>query len=99
MNREQYLLICLSEELAEMQHAISKILRFTRNDKHVSLSKSNAEQLDDEWADVNAVISLLQDNGFYIQKSLEREMSKKLKLRSYMEYSRNLGVLNDDSDN
>jgi len=99
MNTEQYLLTCLVEELAELQHALSKCLRFTTEDLFKGQPFTNLQQANDEYSDVLAILQLLQYNGVYLQPSLERILLKKNKTEEYMVYSRTLGVLMDDDSN
>lgn len=99
MNTKEYLFVCLMEELAEMQQAISKILRFTEKDHHPSRVLSNYDELQNEWSDVNAIIAMLGDHEIYFGQMQDRIFEKKDRTRKYMEYSKNLGTLNDDSHN
>ena len=99
MTKQEYLLICLCEELAEMQQEISKCLRFSPSDKHPDRAMSNIEYLNDEAADVEAVIEMLRETGFYLQPSQERRLAKRNRVLKYMEDSIRVGVLDDNSDN
>lgn len=94
MNRKEYLIVCLIEELGEVQQALSKVLRFTENDKFKGKEYSNLEQVCIEWTDVMAVKDLLEDEGFVIIANwFERYQAKKTRLLEFMEHSRDLGVL------
>lgn len=66
LSKEQYLLICLSEELSEMQQCISKCLRFGTNDKHPAKNTTNFEDLVTEFNDVWLMIKYLEEQGIYL---------------------------------
>ena len=55
MNTTEYVLVCLMEECAEVQHAAAKALRFGL--------PLNREQLQREILDVQAIVELLQESG------------------------------------
>lgn len=93
MNRQEYLLVCLVEELSEMQHAASKCLRFTPEDVCPERKIKNRLKLQDELNDVVAVLEMLYDDGFSLSEDDARKGIKKQKLARLMERSRELGVL------
>jgi hypothetical protein len=93
MNRQQYLLVCLMEELAEIQQCASKCLRFTADHCYKDDGHSNLDELALEWTDLCAIMEMLKDEGIdwkhspaRLQEKLER--TKRLMLRSV-----DLGVL------
>lgn len=59
MNLQEYFLVVCMEELAEMQQAISKILRFTPEHTFEGYEKSNMENFEHEFHDVLAVMHIL----------------------------------------
>lgn len=62
MNTREYLLTCLSEECAEIQHAVSKCLRFGDDCCNPSKNIANKENLRKEIIDLLAVITVLHDS-------------------------------------
>jgi NTP pyrophosphatase (non-canonical NTP hydrolase) len=71
MKVEEYLMVRLMEELAEMSHAASKCIRF--GPKHIweGRGKSNVEKLRDELGDVFAVLAALDQFGVNTRTDLE----------------------------
>lgn len=63
MNKVEYLLTCLMEELAEVQQETSKCLRFTPNHCYEEYGTTNKQRVQLEFADVCAVAGLLRDEG------------------------------------
>lgn len=65
MNREEYLLDCLSEECAELAQVASKSLRFGLNNKvpGTKEEKTNTDDLITEYLQIVAVIEMLQEIG------------------------------------
>lgn len=97
MNKFQYLLICLSEECAEVQKAISKALRFGLNDFKPGVYINNSDNLKDEVVDIYAIIELLEEkHGFKIIPYRKQIESKKKKVKKYMEYSKKIGILKEN---
>ncbi len=62
MNLEQYLLVCLIEELSEVQKELSKCLRFTTDHKPEEYKSTNLERARLEVADVYAIASMLKEH-------------------------------------
>lgn len=63
MNRTNYLLVCLIEELAEATKATSKALRFGLDEHHPNGGASNASDIAYELNDIFAIAEMLQANG------------------------------------
>lgn len=95
MNKKEYLITCLIEELAEVQQALSKVLRFTENDRYKGNEYSNIDNVNVEWSDVITVKEMLEDEGFIIYASFERMDAKKRRLLEFMKHSEHLGVLEE----
>jgi len=93
MNKREYLLICLSEELAEVQQQIGKCLRFTTDHMHTDYNTTNFEELVLEMNDVYAITELLEACGLEIGIDDERIDSKMARTLKYMEISADLGVI------
>ena len=103
MNVQQYLLVCMAEELAEVQQEISKCLRFTPNHTPTDIyTTSNVERVGLEMADVYAITSLLNETGLDVGIEIPERMTpdlayrflqKKIKTVDLMKVSRKLGAL------
>lgn len=97
MNKQEYLLNCLSEECAEIIQAVSKIQRFGLHSDYVG--KTNLDVLRSEIYDLRGVIAELdcstEVGSFDTLGSSKAVADKQLKLRKYMEMSRELGLLTD----
>ena len=61
MNREQYLLLLLMEEAAEVSQAASKCIRFTGAHNHQGVS--NIDKLSSEIVDFIAVLEMLLESN------------------------------------
>jgi hypothetical protein len=94
MNREQYLLLLLMEEAAEVSQVASKTVRFgldSSNPVHPE-EGDNEYKLNLEWNDMIAIMEVLEDEGIVTCK-LNREAidKKKKKLNKYYAMSQGLG--------
>ncbi len=95
MNRQQYLLICLMEELAEVSQQASKCLRFTTDHCYKGDDHSNLDELAMEWSDLCAIMQMLAPEGVEWQPNAERVLDKTNRTELLMLRSIELGVLND----
>ena len=78
MNREQELLVVLQEECGEVIQAVAKIHRFGK-------SEDNLEALEDEFADMIALMKLLMEEGYLDGLAIEEKAERKIKkLETYM---------------
>ena len=94
MNRQEYLLTCLSEEAAEIIQAVGKAQRFGLDDDFFDESPKQA--IIRELNDFMAVIELLDeycDAGFWPWEDAEMIEAKKKKVLKYIEYSEKKGTL------
>lgn len=102
MNKSEYLLTCLIEECAEVQHRTCKFLRFGPHDHHPAKLTDNTEELQAEIADLIAVLLLVIDDEILpeIDEITLSKMiaDKQAKVAKYMEYSVNCGTLKEDTD-
>lgn len=97
MTPQEYLLTCLMEECAEVQHACSKALRFGLQDQGPKEERPNAENIIMEFMDAMAIVEMLQCDN-YIPKPEPKDermiiMQKIGKVTGYMEYSRKVKCL------
>ena len=87
MNKQEYLLTCLLEELSEVQKAVSKALRFGLDDKYEDAT--NLEMIEYELLDCTVLLDLIEEEGITIE-SLSKEdydglvEAKKQKLNKWM---------------
>lgn len=95
MNRTEHLLICLAEECAEVQQAISKALRFGLDDGYPGATSTNAQDIGREFIDVVAVMEMLVDSGVIKlpPNRLARTEQKKSRVSEYMVYAADRGTL------
>jgi hypothetical protein len=98
MNQQEYLLICLAEEAAEMIQVVGKAQRFGLGDDF--LEESPKEALIREYNDLLGAMELLIDHTTDGDKKVfsywtSRDMidAKKRKIIKYMEYSEGKGTL------
>lgn len=97
MNRTEHLLICLAEEAAEIQQAVTKALRFGLDDESPDRTTTNAEDIVKELHDLIGVVELLDEAGAIPTPSsidLDKAVNeKKAKVEKYLEYSKSRGTL------
>lgn len=95
MTEIEHLLICLSEECAEIQKAISKALRFGLDDGYPGGATTNFQDITKELNDLEGVLQLLSEylpSLSYI-KNQEEINKKKARVLEFMEYARKQGNL------
>lgn len=99
MNRREYLLACLAEECAEVQHLVGKSLRFGIENKPEGRAEPNSELIVRELIDILAVWEMLEDDSALERvdfcKLEKMQDAKKARVEKYMNYSRNRGTLQD----
>jgi predicted metal-dependent hydrolase len=100
MTHDEYLLICISEECAEIQKVISKILRFGLEHQLEGKEHTNHTLLLNEIHDLLATIEFTQELNIIrtpeIEDSFKAIDEKKSKISKYFEYSKNLGIINKE---
>lgn len=93
MNKIEYLLTVLGEECAESAQRASKAIRFGMHEVQPGQPEDNRRRLEREVAEVVATAELI---GLVIRD--EDKSAKVEKLRRYMDYSRQIGTLEDGGD-
>lgn len=92
MNETEYLLTVLSEECAEVVQRASKAARFGLSEIQPGQNDDNRRRLERELADLMATADLL---GLRVRD--EDKAAKIEKLKKFMDYSREVGTLEDRS--
>lgn len=95
MNGAEYFLICLAEECAELQRAVSKALRFGLEDRLPPHGTTNAEDLVSAYIDIKAIMeSLTLSGALKIPLNNHEQIElKKGRIMTYAEYSKSKGIL------
>ncbi len=89
MTRQEYLLVVLAEECAEVQHRISKALRFTVDEIQPEQVFTNGERIRLELNDLFAVCEMVHESGIAVWPPDAVAMDrKKEKVLKFMDYSR-----------
>jgi len=98
VNRTEHLLVCLIEELSEVQQELSKCLRFTLEHRPSGYASSNIQRVRLEMADVRALIELLKADNIDIEgkdysEVEQRFLMKYVKTKKLLVTARQLGAL------
>lgn len=92
LNRKQYLLVKLAEELSEIQKELSKAIIFGIDDEYNGVT--NHQKISAEFNDVRGVIRMINIDGFNIAPRDEEAIDAKIiKVEKYMQYSAKRGIL------
>lgn len=106
MNKKEYLLACLTEELSEVQQELCKCLRFTHNHLYEPYGSTNLQRVQLEYADVCAVAKLLREEGIETlidvpldpgPEFIDRYFDKMKRTEDSYKVAKELGALQDDS--
>lgn len=99
MKNWQYLLLKLSEECNEVGQMASKNMHFGTEEMQTGRDETNRERLHQEINDLLAIIELLnEEEGFDFVPDPDKIAFKKEKVKFYREYSRSLGLVENDSE-
>ena len=96
MTREEHLLVCLIEELAEVQQELSKCLRFGQHHTYHKYNESNLERVRLEMTDVQAISMHLLSEGVdigYFTRDEERFIEKEKRTSKLMDFATELKTL------
>lgn len=94
MNETEHLLTIVMEECTEVAQRASKALRFGLSEVQPGQELTNAQRVMVEYADLVAVIHMLQDKGAMLPGlDFHMVMAKKEKVTHFLEYSRKQGTL------
>lgn len=94
MNRQEYLLIMLAEECAEVQHAVSKALCFGLNNWKPGTDITNGKQIDKKLGELLAVYSILVEENILPESPIAEAdvifYSKRKRIEACIQYSQSL---------
>lgn len=93
INRKEYLILCLIEELGECQKELIKCLRFGREQFCEETNNTNFERFLTEWSDLMGIIEMLQNEGIFVVSTSEAVAKKIERTEYYMKKSINMGIL------
>ncbi len=97
MKKNQFLLLKLIEECAEIAHRASKQIQFGRNEVQKNQRETNAVRLRNEILDLYAVVSMLTEEReillWTFDEYADARDAKKIKLQKYLDLSASLGQL------
>ena len=95
MNKEQYLLIKLSEECSEVSQITSKSLRFGIGNIRPDSVYTNSQKITQELADVMAAAMYLEEEGVINMPGSAMIQESRDKIDKYLEYSKLIGIVKD----
>ena len=88
LSEEQYYLLKLSEEAAEVSQMVSKTIQFGLDEVFAPIGQTNQERLQNEINDFLAVIEVLNEKfGFSFSADAQKISAKKEKMHAYFLYS------------
>lgn len=94
MNVEQYLLMKLAEEATEIAHIAMKAMQFGLQEIYPEIGTTNGDRLNGELVDLHGVLEMLQEGAFIVYDPCPHAIEdKKRKVRKYLKYSRELGMV------
>lgn len=92
MNRQQYLLVKLAEEAAEVAQIALKTSQFGLEERFPNHPDNNATRCHAELNDVLGIVKMLNEEfGFNFEPSEEAQLAKRDKVNHYYAYSVQLG--------
>lgn len=93
MNKKEYLLICLAEELGEFQKEVFKCLRFGINNWCEETNCTNKERANKELSDVVAILLLLMKEDCSFEYNMSDVRNKLEKFKYYFEKSKEFEIV------
>lgn len=101
MNREQWLLVSLSEECNELSKRVCKALRFGINEIQQGQNLNNRERIVSEFLDVLAVVSMLnvtddlRKHDLYFDLDSSDITDRVLQREKWIKYAKSRGEINE----
>ena len=96
MNKQQHLLLKLSEECSEVIKEVHKILLFGLNNIGPNDSKTNLEKLQIELNHLFAAVEMLHEVGVPWRIDNKVVIQKKSQVKEFMKYAKIRGTLEED---
>lgn len=98
MTENEYYFLQLGEECAEVQHRISKLLRFGPDEiQDGNTIETNSERLRYEIYDMLSVLEILEEKSLIQHlNQADRQLHsdrKREKIERYLQYSKDLGIV------
>ncbi len=97
MTKTEHLLVCLSEECAEVIKAVSKALRFGLNDRNPKGKTTNLQDIARELCHTTTVSLMLSNelgrDGVRLNPKTGEAKRKWAKVEKYMKYAQDKGTL------
>jgi NTP pyrophosphatase (non-canonical NTP hydrolase) len=98
MTEDQLIILQLGEECNEVAQRVSKYIRFGSDDVQAGHTEDNRERLQYEFTDLLAVFEMACERGLldrFTPTMRPAVDAKKEKVRKYLEYSREHGIVTD----
>lgn len=95
LTEQQYLLICVAEECAEIQQRITKALRFGLYEVQPGQPDNNLVRIRQEFNDLLGVLELAADHSALMLIDRKQVDAKKDKVIKFMLYSEELGIVEE----
>ena len=96
MKLQEYLLVKLMEECAEVNKCVSKMLIFGIDNQSPFKDQTNLEELHSEVNDILAILEMLAGSGICLYRDDDKVSAKIYKVKHYMQESKRLGILEDE---
>ena len=95
MNVREHLLTVLAEECAEVQIAVSKTLRFGKDDCRPGSTVTNAKEIEKEFIEAMAVRDMLRELGVIVQPDESKRIydEKRARVEKFIAYARSKGTI------
>lgn len=97
MNLQQFLLTKLAEESSEIAQIALKTQQFGVDEARPGQPRTNAERVYCELDDLLAIVEMLNEDGLGYLPNRERIEAKKDKVRRFLQYSVDLGMVDQSA--
>lgn len=93
LNRKEYLMLCLIEELGECQKELIKCLRFGKDQFCEETNNTNFDRFLAEWSDLMGTVEVLRDENVFIVSTSEAVSKKIERIEYYYNKSVKMGTV------
>lgn len=93
LDRKEYLLLCMIEELGECQKELIKCLRFGREQFCEETGNSNFERFLLEWSDLMGTVEKLREENIIIVSDPKAVVAKMERIEYYYKKSIKMGAV------